>query len=126
MAEIVADTSAVFACVADEFGGGRLREYGVIHVCAVNHAEIITNMIRWGYDEVMIDAALRKAPYRIHAFDAYRADVSARLYRDPHARRLSLGDRACLSLALQIGLPVLTADRAWAALDLGVDVRLIR
>jgi ribonuclease VapC len=125
-AEVVADTSAVFACAAGEPGSHRLREYDLVHVCAVNHAEIITNMIRWGYDEATIDAALRNAPYRIHAFDAYRADVSARLCRDPHARRLSLGDRACLSLALQTNLPVLTADRAWAALDLGVDVRLIR
>jgi PIN domain nuclease of toxin-antitoxin system len=39
---------------------------------------------------------------------------------------LSFGDRACLALALIHGLPVLTADRAWAKVDVGVEVRLIR
>jgi PIN domain nuclease of toxin-antitoxin system len=39
---------------------------------------------------------------------------------------LSLADRACLALAKQRGLPVLTADRIWQTLDLGVAVVLIR
>ena len=41
---------------------------------------------------------------------------------------LSLGDRACLALAVARGLPVITADRAWLgnAGTLGVEVRAIR
>jgi PIN domain nuclease of toxin-antitoxin system len=39
---------------------------------------------------------------------------------------LSLADRACLALAERERLPVLTADRHWGSLDLGIDVRLIR
>ena len=39
---------------------------------------------------------------------------------------LGLGDRACLALGLRRGLPVLTAERQWAGLDLGVAVNLIR
>jgi len=39
---------------------------------------------------------------------------------------LSLGDRACLALGERLGLPVVTADRAWADLDLDVAVSLIR
>ena len=41
-------------------------------------------------------------------------------------RGLSLGDRACIALAEKLGLPALTADHAWADLDLGVEVVLIR
>jgi ribonuclease VapC len=48
-----------------------------------------------------------------------------------HARRirhygLSLGDRACLALAMELKLPVVTADRAWIDLDLGIDICVIR
>ena len=39
---------------------------------------------------------------------------------------LSLGDRACLALAQRDGVPVVTADRAWAArLGIGVEVELM-
>jgi len=39
---------------------------------------------------------------------------------------LSLGDRACLALALREQAPVLTGDRAWSKVDVGVEVVLIR
>ncbi|WP_199520216.1 PIN domain-containing protein [Fulvimarina endophytica] len=39
---------------------------------------------------------------------------------------LSLGDRVCLSLAKTRGAAVLTADRAWQSIDVGVEVKLIR
>ena len=39
---------------------------------------------------------------------------------------LSLGDRACLALAQRLGLEAVTAERAWAGLELGVTVRVIR
>ena len=46
----------------------------------------------------------------------------------PAARQdgLSLGDRACLALAMRERSRVLTADRAWSDLDLGVELALIR
>jgi PIN domain nuclease of toxin-antitoxin system len=39
---------------------------------------------------------------------------------------LSLGDRACLALGEGLGYPVITADRVWASLDLGIEVVVIR
>jgi len=41
-------------------------------------------------------------------------------------KSLSLGDAACLATAAALGLPVLAAERAWAALGLAVEVRLLR
>jgi PIN domain nuclease of toxin-antitoxin system len=38
---------------------------------------------------------------------------------------LSFRDRECLALGWQRGATVYTADRAWAALGLDIDVRLI-
>jgi PIN domain nuclease of toxin-antitoxin system len=39
---------------------------------------------------------------------------------------LSLGDRACIALAKELGLPALTADKAWSRLATGVEVKLLR
>jgi PIN domain nuclease of toxin-antitoxin system len=39
---------------------------------------------------------------------------------------LSLGDRACLALALELNAPVYTADRAWKNLNLGIRIHVIR
>jgi len=36
------------------------------------------------------------------------------------------GDRACLALGLRLGCPVITADRMWAGLDVGVEILVIR
>jgi len=39
---------------------------------------------------------------------------------------LSLGDRACLSLAMTRELPALTADKDWKRVGLPIEIRLIR
>ena len=59
-------------------------------------------------------------------FDASDAKVVASLWPSTRASGLSLGDRACLALGLRLGVPVLTAERAWANLKIGVDVGIIR
>jgi PIN domain nuclease of toxin-antitoxin system len=41
-------------------------------------------------------------------------------------RGLSLADRACLALARVLDRPAITADRAWAGLEVGVEIRTIR
>jgi ribonuclease VapC len=50
----------------------------------------------------------------------------ARLRPLTRTHGLSICDRACLALAERLALPVVTADREWVSLDLGVTVTLIR
>jgi PIN domain nuclease of toxin-antitoxin system len=57
-------------------------------------------------------------------FDVDDAEQAARLWTPGSG--LSLADRACLALGLRHGVPVLTADRAWAQVTRNVDVRVIR
>jgi ribonuclease VapC len=50
----------------------------------------------------------------------------ARLRLNTRSKGLSLGDRACIALGQHLRLPILTADRAWKALRLGLQIQVIR
>jgi len=57
----------------------------------------------------------------------WAAGLAAGLLRASTRRfGLSLGDRACLALAQQLQAPVLTTDRVWERLDIGVPIVVIR
>ena len=62
----------------------------------------------------------------IVAFDESLAIDTALLRKDTKGTGASMGDRACLALARKSGLAVLTADRKWSDLDIGIDIRQIR
>jgi len=117
------DASAALAHLLDEAGGDAV----VPHlkdalVSAVNLSEVVTRLIRAGADPMRADYL----GWTVMDHDGDLAHATGRLWPLTAHLGLSLGDRACLALALREGLPVLTGDRAWAALDLGVDVVLIR
>lgn len=123
----VLDASAILAFSQGEPGAGEVGPLlGSSVISSVNWAEVLQRVIAagleiWGKREDMESLGLQ-----IHPFTAEDAESTARLW--PIGRRvgLSLGDRACLSLARRLGLPALTADRSWVTLDLDVEVRLIR
>jgi PIN domain nuclease of toxin-antitoxin system len=46
--------------------------------------------------------------------------------RGSGASACPLADRACLALGLRLGGPVVTADRVWGKLDIGIEIILIR
>ena len=53
--------------------------------------------------------------------------ASAGALREPTLEfGISLGDRACLALAIENGETILTADRIWERLSLGVGIEVIR
>jgi len=59
-------------------------------------------------------------------FDRAQALAAAEVRNRTKHLGLSLGDRACLALARTRRLPVLTADRAWEKLKVGVEITLLR
>jgi ribonuclease VapC len=126
MTEVVLDASAVLALLKGEHGGqevdGRLSGG---RLSSVNLAEVAQRLNDQWPDEV-VGAMLAELPCEVIDFDASLALRTGLLRRLTRAKGLSLGDRACLTLAEREGLPALTADRAWADLDLAVEVVLIR
>lgn len=93
---------------------------------AVNLAEVIARLVDLGLEPASAAMAVSGLGIEIVPFDAAMVIRAGLLRAETRRRGLSLGDRACLALAGAMDLPALTADRAWAELDLGVEVVLIR
>ena len=74
-----------------------------------------------GDEQVLAAAAAVAAP-----FDAELAVSTARLRPATKRLGLSFADRACIATALRLDATIVTADRAWAGLDLPCPVQLIR
>jgi PIN domain nuclease of toxin-antitoxin system len=124
---IALDASALLAFLFREAGHERVAE-AVDDSClsAVNLCEVLGRFARDGHDPVEVLGRIRETAIEIVAFDSDQAALAAALIPALRPRSLSLGDRACLALAVSRGVSALTADRAWAGLDVGVEVRVIR
>lgn len=126
-AAYVVDSSALLAFSQGEEGAalvGPLLERSAI--CSVNWAEVLQRALSMGLEAQGKQEDLESLGVQIVPFIAEDASYTANLWSSTRRAGLSLGDRACLSLAHRLGLPALTADRAWSSLGLDVEVRLIR
>ncbi|MEI9965243.1 MAG: type II toxin-antitoxin system VapC family toxin [Caulobacteraceae bacterium] len=127
MIEWVMDASAVLAAFRGEPGGDVAhRALSGSMIGSVNLTEVVTRLIDSGSPPAEAEALVSDAPMTVADFDRSLALRAGALRAATRHRGLSLGDRACLALGEREGLPVLTADRAWEGLDIGVEIRLIR
>lgn len=125
---IALDASALLALLFREPGGAIVAEHIANESCisTVNLAEVAGRFIHYGRDGRTLVAQIRDSAIEVVPFSLEHAASAAALLPETRARGLSLGDRACLALALERQIAALTADRAWAALDVSIDVQLIR
>jgi PIN domain nuclease of toxin-antitoxin system len=127
MTEVVLDSSAILAVLRGESGRDAVldRLFQAV-TCSVNLTEVVTKLLDDGVAIPKIDRVVSSVSGRIVDFDRDLAIQAGLLRAATRHKGLSLGDRACLALAMRERLPVMTADRAWADLDLPVEVVLIR
>ena len=124
---VVLDASALLAYLQDEPGGeGVDRMLAESVMSSVNWAEVVQKSIAAGVEvDGMLDD-LQSLGLRVEPFTLEDGERAGRLWEQTRQAGLSLGDRACLSLGLRLGVAVLTSDRAWARLNLAVNVQIIR
>ena len=123
----VLDASALLAFAHGEDGAGMVGPLLVRSVISsVNWAEVLQKVISLGLEVQGKREDMEALGLQIHPFTAEDAESTSQLWSTGRRVGLSMGDRACLSLAQKLGLPALTADRIWATLELDVEVRLIR
>ena len=128
MNKVILDSSALLALIKNEEGSSVVEELlGSIVMSSVNVSEVASILL----DSEMSAEQVRKAiePFidSIIAFDFEYSILCAALRRSTKHLGLSLGDRACISLGIKLGLAIYTADKIWAELKLeNADIRLIR
>jgi PIN domain nuclease of toxin-antitoxin system len=92
----------------------------------VTLSEVQAKLVGRGIDRKAASKAILGLVSEVVAFDESLALLTGSLITATQKVGLSLGDRACVALGIQAKAPIYTADRAWAKLDLGVEIRLIR
>lgn len=129
MSLYVLDASAVLAYLWRETGWERveqvlLSESSLISV--VNVTEVACKALERGIPEAKARPMIDNLGMNQHDFDREMAWTTARLRSSKRAWGLSLGDRACLSLAQSRECVALTADKSWLELDIGIQIECIR
>ncbi|MFI5003455.1 MAG: type II toxin-antitoxin system VapC family toxin [Solirubrobacterales bacterium] len=129
----VLDASALLAHLRDEPGGDLVAEAiaGGAVISTVNLAEVLSSSTDHGVDPVQLstelsDRGLLDGALATEPFTAADAVEAARLRPLTRSAGLSLGDRACLALARRLDGVAVTADNAWARVELDVVRTLVR
>ena len=121
------DTSALITMMRDAPGGSvvgvQIRQAAV---SAVNWTEVVDDCRAHGIDPDKLRRDLESIGLAILPFTSEDARQAANFWDPSRKIRLSLSDRACLALASRLEVPVMTANRAWKHLSVGVEVRLLR
>lgn len=122
----VLDSSAVLAVMLGEAGSEKVVDrFSNASISTVNLAEVLTKLAE--RDDLTEHDILdfENLGIDIVEFDTGQARKVAELRPETKHLGLSLGDRCCLALAMQLNATAVTADRAWKKLKV-CNIEVIR
>jgi PIN domain nuclease of toxin-antitoxin system len=127
MADVVVDASAIIAIINGESGAQKATEGARgARMSALNYCEIAGWLAERGSTATDVEGVIAPFDLTVEDFNRSRALTAGLLTAKTKGRNISLADRACIALAIELGLPAMTGDRVWRDLGLGVDIVLIR
>lgn len=128
MTEVVLDSSAVLAMLRREPGGDGVADHlESAIISAVNLHEVAKEMFREGAIASDVRATLDALALDVRAHDTEAAYGAAELCAPTRKYGSGLGDRSCMALGLELGLPILTTDQAWKRVEIeGLEILHLR
>ncbi len=129
MSKVVLDASAALALILNEPGGNRVMaliqaQQIPVAMSSANWCETLTRLQR---DSPIMDAkklASMLPGVEVVPFSRAEAELAAELAKKYGA--LSLGDRACLALAITRKATAWTTDKIWTRVQAGVAIEVLR
>lgn len=128
MTDCVLDASALLALLNDEAGAHTVAQaLPGAAISSVNFAEVFGKLAEKGMPADLVRETLGSLDLDVQPFDHDLACQAGALRPTTKRYGLSLGDRACLALALHHQVPALTTDKAWQRLNLdALTIELLR
>lgn len=119
MIKYVLDASAVLALLFLENGFEKVRPIlSESAISTVNVAEVLTKLVQDSINLEKASGNFFNLNLKVIDFTIPQAVKAAALRPLTKHIGLSLGDRACLALAIQENATAITADKSWSKLDL--------
>lgn len=128
MNKVILDSSAIIALIKGETGAGIVEPLlGSIVMSTLNISEAAGILIDLGMPEEECKNSIEPYVDLVVPLDIQQSFEMAYLKKLIPNKGLSIGDRACIALGIKMALPIYTADKIWAKLDIeGADIILIR
>lgn len=124
---VVLDASAVLALLQDEAGSEGIAALMVdATISSINLSEVVAKLAEHGLPESAIRDVLDDLALDVTDFDAETAVAAGLLRPATRSLGLSLGDRACLALGMRLQRRVITTERRWSEINLGVPITVAR
>jgi PIN domain nuclease of toxin-antitoxin system len=125
--EAVIDTSVILAILKSEAIDE--RAYAIVDgavMSAVNVAEVYTKLSDYKWFSAREVDILLETLDRIEPLTLSQARAAGLLRDSTRHAGLSLGDRCCLALAIELGADAYTAEHVWSRVDVGCKIHLLR
>ncbi|WP_227788881.1 MULTISPECIES: type II toxin-antitoxin system VapC family toxin [unclassified Nodularia (in: cyanobacteria)] len=120
------DASAVLALLNQETGSEEISQFiGNAAISAVHLSEVIAKLAEAGIPAEDIRQILGNLNLEVIPFNEEQALKAGMMRPATKSIGLSFGDRACLALGIFLNQPVLTTDRLWGSLSVGIEIRVV-
>ena len=125
---VILDASALITLLSEEKGHEVVASILPKSIMSsVNVAEVAKFLIeKRGLSKEEVSNIIHSLIEKIMPFDTKLALKSAAIIIQTKSLGLSLGDRACLALAISTGYTVYSSDKIWSQLELDCKIVVIR